>query len=183
MVDSRQTGERSGIIPWIRQCVLFRHHVPPRDRAAAVVLSPSLMRRRRGLRQHVSEMNVAFMALLCVYAVIRQIIREGPLRIQVPLHLVVATSGGLSILPVTVRRPESLFVNHLIVEKIIIIFLLVLWGFDTFRTVKRKRYDPAIEAADASERHQWRYLRWGFRIIQVVAGVYILVQLIQVLLR
>ncbi|EPG8540552.1 hypothetical protein RCD82_02975 [Klebsiella pneumoniae] len=73
--------------------------------------------------------------------------------------------------------------NHLIVQKIIIIFLLILWGFDTFRTRKRKRYDPAIEAADASERHQWRYLRWGFRIIQVVAGVYIVVQLIQVLLR
>ncbi|HGS7463916.1 TPA: hypothetical protein ACMEX1_005248, partial [Klebsiella pneumoniae] len=36
---------------------------------------------------------------------------------------------------------------------------------------------------DASERYQWRYLRWGFRIIQVVAGVYIVVQLIQVLLR
>lgn len=35
------------------------------------------MRRGRGLRQHVSEMNVAFMALLCVYAVIRQIIQEG----------------------------------------------------------------------------------------------------------
>ena len=68
-------------------------------------------------------------------------------------------------------------------SKIIIIFLLILWGFDTFRTRKRKRYDPAIEAADASERHQWRYLRWGFRIIQVVAGVYIVVQLIQVLLR
>lgn len=81
------------------------------------------------------------------------------------------------------RRPESLFVNHLIVEKIIIIILLILWGFDTFRTRKRKRYDPAIEAADASERYQWRYLRWGFRIIQVIAGVYIVVQLIQVLLR
>ena len=79
------------------------------------------------------------------------------------------------------RRPESLFVNNLIVEKIIIIILLILWGFDTFRTRKRKRY--AIEAADASERYQWRYLRWGFRIIQVVAGVYIVVQLIQVLLR
>ena len=73
--------------------------------------------------------------------------------------------------------------NHLIVEKIIIIILLILWGFDTFRTRKRKRYDPAIEAADASERYQWRYLGWGLRTIQVVAGVYIVVQLIQVLLR
>ncbi|EPG3392739.1 hypothetical protein MFC21_004927 [Klebsiella pneumoniae] len=67
--------------------------------------------------------------------------------------------------------------NHLIFEKVIIIFILVLWVFDTFRT------DPAIEAADARERYQWRYFRWGFRIIQVVAGVYIFVQLIQVLIR
>lgn len=69
--------------------------------------------------------------------------------------------------------------NHLIFEKVIIIFILVLWVFDTFRTRKRKRFDPAIEAADARERYQWRYFRWGFRIIQVVAGVYIFVQLIR----
>ena len=49
--------------------------------------------------------------------------------------------------------------------------------------VETKGLVGAIEAADASERHQWRYLRWGLRIIQVVAGVYIVVQLIQVLLR
>ncbi|WP_064190484.1 hypothetical protein, partial [Klebsiella pneumoniae] len=48
--------------------------------------------------------------------------------------------------------------NHLIVEKTIIIILLILWGFDTFRTRKRKRYDPAIEAADASERYQWGFV-------------------------
>lgn len=56
-------------------------------------------------------------------------------------------------------------------------------GIRYLQNRERKRYDPAIEAADASERYQWRYLRWGFRIIQVVAGVYIVVQLIQVLLR
>lgn len=56
-------------------------------------------------------------------------------------------------------------------------------GIRYLQNQERKRYDPAIEAADASERYQWRYLRWGFRIIQVVAGVYIVVQLIQVLLR
>ncbi|MDP0657084.1 hypothetical protein Q8G16_26450, partial [Klebsiella pneumoniae] len=33
--------------------------------------------------------------------------------------------------------------THLIVEKIIIIILLILWGFDTSRTRKKKRYDPA----------------------------------------
>lgn len=89
MVDSRETGERSGLIPWIRQCVLFRHHVPPRDRATAFVLSSSLMLREGGLRQHVSAMNVTFMALLCVNVAIRQ---TPGLRLQVPLHLVVATS-------------------------------------------------------------------------------------------
>ena len=105
------------------------------------------------------------------------------LRLQVPLHLVVATSRRFIYSACNREKTGVSFVNHLIVEKIIIIFLLILWGFDTFRTRKRKRYDPAIEAADASERHQWRYLRWGFRIIQVIAGVYIVVQLIQVLLR
>ena len=49
--------------------------------------------------------------------------------------------------------------NHLIFEKVIIIFLLILCGFDTFRTRKRKRYDPAIEAADASERSGSVYRR------------------------
>ena len=49
--------------------------------------------------------------------------------------------------------------------------------------VETKGLVGAIEAADARERYQWRYFRWGFRIIQVVAGVYIFVQLIQVLIR
>ncbi|CAM3348625.1 TPA: hypothetical protein ACGBUC_001960 [Klebsiella variicola] len=70
-----------------------------------------------------------------------------------------------------------------IILKTIVSFILILWVIDVFRTRKRKRFDPAIEAADARERHQWRYFRWAFRIIQVVAGVYIFVQLIQVLLR
>lgn len=47
------------------------------------------MLRGRGLRQHVSAMNVAFMALLCINAAIRQ---TPGLRLQVPQHLVVATS-------------------------------------------------------------------------------------------
>lgn len=86
MVDSRQTGERSGIIPWIRQCVLFRHHVPPRDRAAAVVLSPSL-RRRRSVGNECRFYGVAMR--LRGHKTDNP---EGLLRFQVPLHLVVATS-------------------------------------------------------------------------------------------
>lgn len=70
-----------------------------------------------------------------------------------------------------------------ILQKTIIIFILVLWIIDQFRTKNKKRSDPAIEDADARERHEWRYLRWGFRAIQVAATVYIFVQLIQFLLR
>lgn len=70
-----------------------------------------------------------------------------------------------------------------ILQKTLVIFILILWVIDEFRTKKRKTTDPAIEAADARERHQWRYLRWGFRAVQAAATAYIFVQLIQVLLR
>ncbi|MNH38664.1 hypothetical protein D3C79_997360 [compost metagenome] len=70
-----------------------------------------------------------------------------------------------------------------ILQKAIIIFILVLWVIDEVRTKKRKRSDPAIENADARERHEWRHLRWGFRAIQVAATVYIVVRLIQFLMR
>ncbi|WP_072061345.1 MULTISPECIES: hypothetical protein [Enterobacter] len=68
-------------------------------------------------------------------------------------------------------------------QKTIITFILILWVIDEFRARKRKCSDPAIEAADARERHEWRYLRWGFRTIPVAATVYIFVLLIQVSLR
>ena len=66
--------------------------------------------------------------------------------------------------------------------KTIIIFILILWVIDVVRRKKKKRYDSAIAEANARERYEWRYLRWGFRTIQVAATVYIFVQLIQVLL-
>jgi len=74
-------------------------------------------------------------------------------------------------------------VDNPILQKVIIIFLLVLWVISEFRTKKKKRLDPAIEEADARERHEWRYLRRGFRVIQVLVTGYIFIQLIQLLLR
>ena len=71
--------------------------------------------------------------------------------------------------------------NHLIIEKSSSSFFSSCG--DSIPSEPRKNAMIRTEAADASERYQWRYLRWGFRIIQVVAGVYIVVQLIQVLLR
>ena len=70
-----------------------------------------------------------------------------------------------------------------ILQKTIIIFILILWIIDEFRAKKRKCSDPAIEAADARERHEWRYLRWGFRLLQIAATAYFITQLIQFLLR
>ena len=95
----------------------------------------------------------------------------------------VATSGGLSILPVTVRRPESLFVNHLIVEKNHHHLSSRPVGIRYVQDRKKNVPDPAIEAADARRTLSMALSEMGFRIIQVVAGVYIVVQLIQVLLR
>ncbi len=90
MVDSRQTGERSGIILGYDNAssfaTMFRRVTgqPP-----SFITQPEAS--EKGLPQHVSEKNVAFMALLCVYAVIRQIIRR-PASFSGTLHLVVATS-------------------------------------------------------------------------------------------
>lgn len=70
-----------------------------------------------------------------------------------------------------------------ILQKKIIIFIVILWVINEFRARKRKRSDPTIEAADVNERHEWLYLRCGFRTIQVAATVYIFVQLINVLVR
>jgi hypothetical protein len=68
-------------------------------------------------------------------------------------------------------------VDNPILQKTIIIFILILWVIDGVS------YDSAIAEANARERYEWRYLRWGWQAIRVAAAVYIFVQLIQVLLR
>ncbi|NDO83844.1 hypothetical protein CJP72_24830 [Citrobacter sp. NCU1] len=73
--------------------------------------------------------------------------------------------------------------DNLILQKTVITVILVLWVINEFRTKKKKQSAPAIEEADARERHEWRYIRWGWRAIQMAATVYIVVQLIQFLLR
>jgi len=72
-------------------------------------------------------------------------------------------------------------VDNPILQKTIVIFILALWVINEFRTKRRKHSESAIEEADARERHEWRYLRWGVRTIQIAATVYIFVELIQFL--
>lgn len=92
-------------------------------------------------------------------------------------------AGRSSILLASASRQESLFVDNPILQKTIITVVFVLWVINEFRTKKKKHSDPAIEEADARERHEWRYLRWGGRAIQLAAIVFIFVQLMQFLLR
>ena len=90
---------------------------------------------------------------------------------------------GSFILLASVSRPELLFMDNPIFQKTIITFILVLWVINEFRPKKKKLSHSAIEEADAKERHEWRYFRWGWRAIQMAATVYIIIQLVQFLLR
>ncbi len=70
-----------------------------------------------------------------------------------------------------------------LLQKAIVAFILVLWVVSEFRAKAKKQHsDPAIAEADARERNAWRYLIWGFRVIQIAAMVYLFTLLLQFLL-
>ncbi|WP_312055571.1 hypothetical protein [Pantoea brenneri] len=51
--------------------------------------------------------------------------------------------------------------------------IILLWL--EFRPQQRKiNPNPTIAAADASERHAWRFTRWCSRIAQIILGIYLL---------
>nr|WP_313114203.1 hypothetical protein [Pseudescherichia sp.] len=55
-----------------------------------------------------------------------------------------------------------------------------LWAVDTLRTKRKKEHsDPAIAKADAKERYQWRYVRWGFRLLQLACASYFVLSMIK----
>jgi len=65
----------------------------------------------------------------------------------------------------------------------LVVLLLALWAWDVIKAKRKKQpVDPAIAQADASEHHRWRYLRWRFRVIQIVCALYFIQMLIQILL-
>lgn len=64
-----------------------------------------------------------------------------------------------------------------------VVLLLALWAWDIIRAKRKKQpADPAIAHADARERQAWRYVRWGFRVIQIACALYFVQMLIQILL-
>ncbi|HDZ8389008.1 TPA: hypothetical protein RUT95_000344, partial [Klebsiella oxytoca] len=57
--------------------------------------------------------------------------------------------------------------DNIVLQKVIAIFLMVWWGWDILKRKKKKQNpDPLIAQANAAERYQWRYLRWGWRLLQ-----------------
>lgn len=67
--------------------------------------------------------------------------------------------------------------------KVIVILTIVGWGWSMVRRKQKKQVlEPAIAQANARERYQWRYFRWGWRVLQIVCGFYLLITLIQFLL-
>ncbi|MDU1059841.1 MAG: hypothetical protein E7A35_05235 [Leclercia adecarboxylata] len=65
----------------------------------------------------------------------------------------------------------------------LVVILLAFWAWDAIKTKRKKRSaDPAIAHADAKERNAWRYVRWGFRVIQIACALYFVQMLIQILL-
>jgi len=74
-------------------------------------------------------------------------------------------------------------IDSSVLFKIGVVILLFLWGFDELR--KRRKKKPCVEAsilkANARERHEWRYVRYPFKVIKIAFTLYILWSLIQYL--
>ena len=74
--------------------------------------------------------------------------------------------------------------DNIVLQKVIAIFLMVWWGWDILKRKKKKQTpDPLIAQANAAERYQWRYLRWGWRLLQFACGGYLLIMMVTFLLR
>ncbi|MDH0309973.1 hypothetical protein ACN9PN_03375 [Klebsiella pasteurii] len=74
--------------------------------------------------------------------------------------------------------------DNIILYKVIVIMVIVWWGWSILKSKQKQRcLEPAIAQANARERYQWRYFRWGWRVLQIVCGLYLLIILIQFLVR
>lgn len=66
--------------------------------------------------------------------------------------------------------------------KILLVLLLVLWGRAMLRRRRKKREnsDGSFVKAHARKRHEWRYVRWPFQMIQIAFALYLLWSLISI---
>lgn len=74
--------------------------------------------------------------------------------------------------------------DNIILYKVIVIMVIAWWGWSILKSKQKQRsLEPAIAQANTRERYQWRYFRWGWRVLQIVCGLYLLIILIQFLVR
>lgn len=73
--------------------------------------------------------------------------------------------------------------DNIILYKVIVILTIVGWGWSMVRRKQKKQvHGTRYCAGECQERYQWRYFRWGWRVLQIVCGFYLLITLIQFLL-
>ncbi|EAS5353214.1 hypothetical protein D8V81_23230 [Salmonella enterica] len=61
-----------------------------------------------------------------------------------------------------------MIMNHSLILKVSGLLIILFFLFEELLLLKkrRKNVDPVIAAADARERHKWRYTLWVFRFIR-----------------
>ncbi|MGA5656497.1 hypothetical protein [Rahnella contaminans] len=59
--------------------------------------------------------------------------------------------------------------------KILVVLLLIYWGYAELQKRRKKRENPdvSIAKANARERNQWRYVRRLFRVLQIAFALYL----------
>ncbi|KAB8307717.1 hypothetical protein EH227_17215 [Rouxiella chamberiensis] len=62
-----------------------------------------------------------------------------------------------------------------VLMKILVVLLLIYWGYAELQKRRKKRENPdvSIAKANARERNQWRYVRRLFRVLQIAFALYL----------
>lgn len=75
---------------------------------------------------------------------------------------------------------------NIVYEKMVMTLLLALWPllfWNMYRDWRKKSSaDADIAEADAREKHKWRYLIWGWRMIQVLCQLYLFTLVVRFIL-
>lgn len=75
-------------------------------------------------------------------------------------------------------------IESTVLMKILVVLLLIYWGYAELRKRRNKREnsDISIAKANARERNQWRYVRRFFQALQIAFALYLVGSTIKFLL-
>lgn len=107
---------------------------------------------------------------------------RGILRLCSEHHCCAVPAGFCVIKP---DEADCLTMLNTLLFKAIVILILVMSCWDFLRKrVNTKVAEPEdkIAAANARERHQWRYARWGWNLIQLACCLYFIFSAIRFIL-